>query len=538
MLLLTTALFAAAHAVRLPYLGGDIHDFLLNSKENDLSDPSAAWIAANRKPVAPRPITMKQKRDSTKYNSKFTDIARAYAEGYKAAIKAVQQRALIAKRRLNGFKPIAAAFPRRPMLPQIVKSTIPKAPVNPQAPKIQAPINTKSIIPSPEVPEQIPGVGESREVSNPAPSSDHETQTLPTLNGLPDSKSGLEEMVARSTIPEAPKVPEAVPEDHKEEKKSDIPSADALFAVAAPAQTNENAVEKSWIPGAESSSFDNPLNMNERSTHVEMPKYKQEDHPAFLKVPVHMRSQEERDKIARMNARARHRSVYFDGAGGDPFNGGGVLSMQNAISVKKHKRRRRSENSDEWYFVPNPHYLSRHRRSHMPYLGQNLDALGVVRATPKSWTSARIRKTIEKSKQILPAAESAYNQPEMPPAAEMGPSPFTQTMPAQFRAEIPQAPLPMMTSPMALNYAGGMFPQQQFAYRSMIPSYPAFFNQMAPGPFGFPFQSPVPSGLMPESDPSIESNLKPMEEIREKKSTILTPTELGQEQQQTATLNL
>ena len=49
--------------------------------------------------------------------------------------------------------------------------------------------------------------------------------------------------------------------------------------------------------------------------------------------------------------------------------------------------------------------LARHRRSHMPYLGQNLDAMGVVRATPKSWTSAQVRKSIADAKakqQLIP----------------------------------------------------------------------------------------------------------------------------------------
>jgi len=542
VLLLLATVVAVANAVRLPYLGGDIEDFIQSSKEKDLSDPSAAWIVANQRPVEPKPITQKQKRDSTNYNSKFTDIARAYAEGYKAAIKAVQQRALIAKRRLHGMgKP----FPARPSAnllpsPLFARSSIPQPPQStPEILNLQpaAPISPKSVIPLPAVPEQIPGVGvgETAPVTAPGPSSDHETQALPTLNGLPDSQSGKEELVARSTIPEAP-VAAA-----KEEKKSEVPvgeGAGGMFAAAVSAQTTENAVEKSWIPGSSSQGSDSALNMNERSTRVEMPKYLQDDHPAFPKVPVHQRSQEDRDKIAKLNARARHRNIYFDGAGGDPFNGGGVLSRQNAISLdKKHRRRRRRRSSeDDWYFVPNPHYLRRNRRSHMPYLGQNLDAMGVVRATPKSWTSAQVRKSIADAKakqQLIASPQVAYNSPEM------GASPFTQSMPATFRAEIPQPPpMNMMPSPMALNYAGNMpggMPGPMFApqpgqfpgYRSMIPSYPSFFSQM-PGPFGFPFQgAPVQqaAGVMGDEPASVEAPKLP-EELREKKSTIPTPADL------------
>ena len=86
--------------------------------------------------------------------------------------------------------------------PLFARSNIPQAPQNtPDILNLQpaAPINAKSIIPSPAVPEQIPGigVGEAAPVAAPGPSSDHETQALPTLNGLPDSQSGKEELVAR-----------------------------------------------------------------------------------------------------------------------------------------------------------------------------------------------------------------------------------------------------------------------------------------------------------------------------------------------------
>ena len=90
------------------------------------------------------------------------------------------------------------------------------------------------------------------------------------------------------------------------------------------------------------------------------------------------------------------------------------------------------------------------------------------------------------------AATAAYNTPEQAPSA------FTQSMPAAFRAEIPQPPpMNMVPGPIALNFAGGLpggMPGPMFApqpgrspvfgapqpgqfYRSMIPNYP-FFNQM------------------------------------------------------------
>jgi len=181
----------------------------------------------------------------------------------------------------------------------------------------------------------------------------------------------------------------------------------------------------------------------------------------------------------------------------------------------------------------------------MPYLGQNLDAMGVVRATPKSWTSAQVRKSIADAKakqQLVPSQQAAYAAPEM------SASPFTQSMPATFRASIPQPPpMSMMPSPMALNYAGSvpggmpgpMFAPQgsQFGYRSMIPSYPSFFSQM-PGPFGFPFQAPVQqtAGVMGEEPVSVESS-KPEEGLREKKSTIPSPGDMDHDTLETVNFN-
>merc|ERR1712142_131138 len=129
-LLLLATIVVVANAGRLPYLGGDIQDVIQDSKQKDLSDPSAAWIVANQRPAEPKPITQKQKRDSTNYNSKFTDFARAYAEGYKAAIKAVQQRALISKRRLHGMGKPLPARPAANLLPSplLARSNIPQPP--------------------------------------------------------------------------------------------------------------------------------------------------------------------------------------------------------------------------------------------------------------------------------------------------------------------------------------------------------------------------------------------------------------------------
>lgn len=557
--LLLVTVGALSHANRVPYLGGDIVDFISESKSPDLTDPAQAWIVSQQKPVEHKPITAKQKRDSSNYNTKFNDIARAYAEGYKAAIKAVQQRAIIARRRLQTI--------RNPYLPQTTfaypRSFIPGP--NPYALSPLSPLDAripKSTIPQAPVPDLVPvaapepasAAPQAKDIISPAPVSDHETQTLPTIGGdLPDTKAAKEDLVSRSVIPApAPKTEQApsVP-DTEAKKKSDIiaPSAPAPAVTEEtapkPAQATENAVEKSAIPNAPASPSDIALEIKERSTKMEMPKLPKllrEDHPAFPQSSVHLRTDEERSKIAKMNARARHRNIYFDASGGDPFNGGGVLSRQNAISLdKKHRRRRRRRRYVEEEHRAHSKHLKRHRRSHMPYLGQNLDAMGVIRATPKSWTSPQVRKSLEAKRTSFqaPPGPFAYFHPP-----EFGPSPFAQEMPAAFRGQIPQPPpniaAMMGPPPMPQMSFGQMFPgpgagpgpgpgagpPPQFpGYRSMIPpGYPAFYGQM-PGPMGYPFQSPLPAGLVSEEAPSIESLINKADEVREKKSAIPVPEE-------------
>ncbi|XP_057317148.1 uncharacterized protein LOC130662328 isoform X2 [Hydractinia symbiolongicarpus] len=72
---------------RAPYLGGDLEPLLEETKRSGITQ-------------VPKPVTAQQKENYQRYNTKFTEIAKAYAEGYKAAIKAVQARALIAQKRL------------------------------------------------------------------------------------------------------------------------------------------------------------------------------------------------------------------------------------------------------------------------------------------------------------------------------------------------------------------------------------------------------------------------------------------------------
>jgi len=509
---LACTLFVVAYAGYAPYLGGDIQDLIESTK----TAPGSSTV-----PGVKKPVTEKQRRDSTNYNAKFADIARAYAEGYKAAIKAVQARAFIAKRRLLGIRPrsnIPGLVYRNPYLEKVAKSIIPATP----SPLLRANGGQQADILVPKS-------------TIPVPDNVHTQISSNEKGSVTMSSDDKRDMVTKSIIPPAP---ETLPI----EKKSEIPSIETFSAPVPFTDSKEidNAVEKSNIPQAPMAA-DTPHTIKERSApvHYRRDFIVREDHPAFISAPVKTWSEEERNKIAKLNARARHRNVYFDGNGGDPFRGGGVLSTQNAIN-KKHRRRRRRRSvkdgdSGRIYYAPaheqsfDNHYHIRHRRSHMPYLGQNLDAIGVVRAVPKSWTNPQKKNEAPKRIQAFAApvaSEAAYFQP-MP----MDPARFTQFMAPSFRASIPQpsvSPLAMqaMLPPqLAMNYAAmfgnpppnsAMFgnPPPNFqSFRSMVPGYPAFM----PGPFGY-LPAPLPSGIN-EASPLAETKSSDSH-ILVKKSTI------------------
>ncbi|XP_065647304.1 uncharacterized protein LOC100204652 isoform X2 [Hydra vulgaris] len=105
MLTILACMIVVAYAGREPYLGEDIDILIQKSKRSGVT-------------AVPReiPITEEQKQDYEHYNTKFAEIAKAYAEGYKAAIKAVQARAIIAQKRLQQ------------MQVNNVRSTIPEVP--------------------------------------------------------------------------------------------------------------------------------------------------------------------------------------------------------------------------------------------------------------------------------------------------------------------------------------------------------------------------------------------------------------------------
>ncbi|XP_057317149.1 uncharacterized protein LOC130662328 isoform X3 [Hydractinia symbiolongicarpus] len=215
----------------------------------------------------PKPVTAQQKENYQRYNTKFTEIAKAYAEGYKAAIKAVQARALIAQKRL------------------------------------------------------------------------YQNHLAAQIN-------------ARSTIPETPTT-----------SSENVKENTGAFNLPVPNEVTVNGMEKSGIPHAEPTTATSDHKVVQRSVNP----------VGFANGPVNLISDAERKKISQLNFAARHRNFYLDRIGGS-----------RGLVYKKHRKRRSAK-------VGQTPDISRQRRSRMPYLGQNLDALGVIRATP-NWDEAPQKK--------------------------------------------------------------------------------------------------------------------------------------------------
>lgn len=321
-------------AGRAVYLGGDIDHYAEISKKSQLY------------PKSNHPVTAKQLEAYRKYQSKFSDIAKAYAEGYKAAIQAVQARAVIAQKRLRTYKK---------------KSNIPQ-------------------------------------------------QDTKINNGLPENLS-LED-----------------------------------FRNLSPNFVNVRGSEKSEIPH---------LHISKRSVG-DKPKVD----PFHHGVPSYMLSPEKKAEIARMNAAASHRNVYMDNMGGVSYGGiGGVLSRQAWRYKKKH--RRSVNDNDVDIFEPN--HIVRHRRSRMPYLGQNLDRLGIVRVKP-NWHNVAEKKG-KLPKMMTPQTTGQL----LPKKFSMPPVPQNRNVNAFNRHKIPQMPWARSDSfPMNL-YAQGPMTFQNTYGRFMLP---------------------------------------------------------------------
>lgn len=321
-------------AGRAVYLGGDIDHYAEISKKSQLY------------PKSNRPVTAKQLEAYRKYQSKFSDIAKAYAEGYKAAIQAVQARAVIAQKRLRTYKK---------------KSNIPQ-------------------------------------------------QDTKINNGLPENLN-LED-----------------------------------FRNLSPNFATVRGSEKSAIP------------------HPRVSKRSVEDKPKVDPfhhgTPSYLLSPEKKAEIARMNTAASRRNVYMDNMGGVSYGGiGGVLSRQAWRYKKKHRRSVNDVDADTY----EPKHIVRHRRSRMPYLGQNLDRLGVVRVKP-NWN------ILADKKGILPKIMTPQTTGQLlPKKSRTPPVPQNRNANAFNRHKIPQMPWARRDNyPMNL-YAQGQMSFQNTYGRFMLP---------------------------------------------------------------------
>ncbi|XP_065070438.1 uncharacterized protein LOC135695310 [Rhopilema esculentum] len=134
------------------------------------------------------------------------------------------------------------------------------------------------------------------------------------------------------------------------------------------------------------------------------------------------------EEMARMNAAARSRNVYFDAIGGDPYgSASGVLSRQ---TINFHRSRR----STGEYQMRNR--LRRQTRSRVPYLGQDLDKMGIVRAVPVMGGSQNFNQNALPSFMKVHAAEFGSLTSSQDQSIEAP----RQVQPIFQRSEIPFVP--------------------------------------------------------------------------------------------------
>jgi len=410
-----------------------------------------------------RPVTARQYAEFQTYSTRFKELANAYAQGYRAALMAVE-----AKRSKIPHPPAAI----------VKKSTIPSAPV-PMAPAIQnapvpnAPIARSNIAgfayPKPMSltvratdKSSIPQPGPSAVEKRSAPLLPEPLQSTSAANQLP---LALPQMVQRSTIP-SNQPTEVLPQQTstivqpqtvfpQESLRSSVPAQPAQLTVTQPqqilAETAHQTDMRSTVPNSPAAA---PV--VQEPAPVETPK------------PMDPKEELKRSYIARLNQAARHRNVFFDQSGGDPYSGAsGVLSRQSMWL--KHRRRRSVDNDMDAD-------LHRHRRSRMPYLGQNLDKLGIVRANV-NWSGEKKGNIVQlyhkpALAQTVPAQSEANIVPQNVPA-----QPVANLMP-QYNQNIPQAAQASFIPSPPQNAAA--------AYRSMVPYWPqfmAFMQQYARNPY-------------------------------------------------------
>ncbi|XP_066927569.1 uncharacterized protein [Clytia hemisphaerica] len=199
-------------------------------------------------------------------------------------------------------------------------------------------------------------------------------------------------------------------------------------------QTNKPNGRMVDVTGSEKSHIPHPpsfLNIHKRDIHTETGFHRG--------TPSIMLSEQRRAEISRLNAAALKRNPFMDGLGGNSYGGvGGVLSKQGWKYEKKH---RRSSEDDI------PSLVARQRRSHMPYLGQNLDQIGVVRVRP-NWDTK-------------PAKKDKLPQPEIRTPQRLGHqvSPFNRAASPYMRNTVPQSN------------------QQPWQMKSNVPSFNSFYGQ-------------------------------------------------------------
>eukprot|EP00794_Sanderia_malayensis_P018013 gene18013-19814_t len=155
-------------------------------------------------------------------------------------------------------------------------------------------------------------------------------------------------------------------------------------------------------------------------------------------------SKSQMSEIAKLNAAARNRNVYLDSVSGNPYGGSsGVLSRQY-FQLHRH---RRSLDYQPQYAFPGV------RKSRMPYFGQDLDKLGIVRAVPAGSPDAAKHTPVPNKVKHIEVARLNPGGPQYP-------------MEAERRSDIVPPPMQQMQEPQPMNSFASQYMQQ----RSYVPA--------------------------------------------------------------------
>jgi len=293
----------AVNAIKLPYNAGSDMDSLLEKSQKRQQKPRAA-------------ISTHQLAEYESYNSKFNEVAVAYARGFQAGLQKAE-----VIRAARSF-PVAAE-PDQFLIPVDKPHSVESRSIIPQPPSPSALATLKNILErkrrdhQPYHGQNLDRAGVSRAVFNWDGKAKKEVIVPKPKPAAP--------MPAPVPAFQAPVAPVPNPFETKSAQ---------MWAAYAQAQ-NRQVIPQQPQPQQQQMMFPNfAPNPWAGLVAPQVPKVEAKPAQEGASARAKKSSMSEED-VAALNFAARHRNVYFDSAGGDPYTGGQILSRQ-AMIYKKH----------------------------------------------------------------------------------------------------------------------------------------------------------------------------------------------------------